>query len=180
MANQARVTSTEALESFRASLIVFLSKARRSVDDVGDNVRRTRQWLQHDQRTHWEGEMRRRTKALEQAEHELMSVKLGATNHQQSALMARQAAVNKAKRALQESEDKLRVVKKWAQNFDRSAEPAVRRLESLRELLNQDMPKAITFLTTAQRTLEAYADMKAPSAESTPVDAPASEAEAQP
>src|SRR5271156_6038224 len=131
MANQARVTSTDALESFRASLIVFLGKARRSLDDVGDEVRRTRQWLQHDQRILWEGELRRRTKALEAAQQELMSVRLA--SHQESALMARQAAVNKAKRALTEAEDKIRKVKTGNQNFDQAADPIVKRLESIRE-----------------------------------------------
>jgi hypothetical protein len=160
MANQARVTSTDALESFRASLIVFLGKARRSVDDVGDEVRRTRQWLQHDQRLLWEGELRRRTKALERAEQELMSVRLA--SHQESALMARQMAVNKAKGAVSEAGDKIRKVKTWSQNFDNRADPVVKRLESLRELLNQDMPKAVSYLVNLQRTLAAYADAQVP------------------
>src|SRR5271156_2813035 len=118
MAIQAKITSTEALESFRASLIVFLTKARRSLDDAGDDVRRTRQWLQHDQRVHWEGEFRRRTKRLEQAQQELMSARLGASSNQQSALMLRQAAVAKAQRELVEVEEKLRKLKAWNQNYD--------------------------------------------------------------
>ena len=175
MANQARVTSTDALESFRASLIVFLGKARRCVDDVSDDVRRTRQWLQHDQRLFWEGELRRRAKALEQTQQELMSVRLA--SHQESALMARHAAVNQAKRALGEAEDKLRKVKMWSQNFDNRADPVAKRLESLRELLNQDMPKAISYLANAQRTLEAYADAPAPATGAEPATSPPAETE---
>jgi DNA repair ATPase RecN len=165
MAIQARVTSTDALESFRASLIVFLAKARRSIDDVSDDVRRTRQWLQHDQRILWEGEWRRRTKALQQAQQELASVRLA--KHQEAAVMARQAAVSKAQRAVSEAEDKIRKVKSWSQNFDNRADPVVKRLESLRQLLDHDMPKAITYLATAQRTLEAYAETSAPAGGST-------------
>src|SRR5271170_2137284 len=108
MANQARVTSTDALESFRASLIVFLAKAHRCVDDVSDEVRRTRVWLQHDQRVHWEGEFRRRTKLLGQAEQELMSARL--TNDNEGAMMLRQAAVSRARRALGEAEEKIRAL----------------------------------------------------------------------
>jgi hypothetical protein len=175
MGNQARVTSTDALESFRASLIVFLGKARRSVDDVSDEVRRTRQWLQHDQRLLWEGELRRRAKALERAEQELMSVRLA--SHQESALLARQMAVNKAKLALSEAEDKIRKVKMWGQNFDNRADPVLKRLESLREVLNQDMPKAIAYLANALRTLEAYADMQAPATGTGPATASAAETE---
>jgi len=176
MANQARVTSTDALESFRASLIVFLAKARRSVDDVGDEVRRTRQWLQHDQRLLWEGELRRRTKALEQAQAELASARL--SKNQESALMARQMAVNKTKRAVGEAEDKIRKVKTWNQNFDHCADPVVKRLESLRQVLDQDMPKAISYLSSVQKTLEAYADTQAPATGTEP--AAASPAETEP
>jgi len=179
MANQARVTSTDALESFRASLIVFLGKARRSIDNVSDDVRRTRQWLQHDQRILWEGELRRRTKALQQAQQELASARLNSKN-QETALMARQAAVNKAQRAVSEAEDKIRKVKTWSQNFDNRADPVVKRLESLRQVLDQDMPKAISYLASAQRTLEAYAETPAPAAETEPVAATPAETGDQP
>jgi len=161
MAVQAKVTSTEALELFRASLIVFLAKARRSLDDAGDEVRRMRQWLQHDQRTHWEGELRRRAKQLEQAQQELMSVRLGGAVHQPSALMNRQMAVAKAQRDLAEVEGKLRRLKGWAQNYDASADPIVKRMEKLRQSLDE-LPKAISYLVSVQKTLEDYADSAGP------------------
>ena len=50
MAEQAKVTSLHALESFRADLIVFISEAHRAVDEVGDEVRRTRYWIQKQRR----------------------------------------------------------------------------------------------------------------------------------
>ena len=60
MSEQVKVTSIDALEAFRANLIVFLTKAHQSIDEVSDAIRRTRNWVQHDQRVHWEGEIRRR------------------------------------------------------------------------------------------------------------------------
>jgi len=155
MANQARVTSTEALDAFRASLIIFMNKANRAVDDVNDEVRRTRIWLQHDQRVLWESEFRKRTKVLDQAEQELMSVRL--TGNHETAMIVRQQAVNKAKRALGEASDKLRRVKAWNQNYDGLADPIVKRLESLRQFLSNDIPKGIAYLVNAQRALDAYA-----------------------
>jgi hypothetical protein len=177
MAIQARITSTDALELFRASLIVFLGKARRAVDDVSDEVRRTRVWLQHDQRTHWEGEFRRRTKLLEQAQAELMSAQI--TSNPTSVLV-RQAAVIKAKNALLEAEAKLRTLKKWSQNYDSCVDPAVKRLESLREYLATDMPKAIAYLVSVQKTLDAYASAPVPTAEAAPAPTTPSEPEPQP
>jgi chromosome segregation ATPase len=154
MATQARVTSTEALELFRANLIVFLTKARRALADTTDEVRATRGWLQHDRRTHWESEIRRKTKALEQAQAELMSVNLGQQN--EAARMARHAAVARARRALTETEEKLRAVKKWIQNYDSRVEPLAKSLESLSQFLETDMPKAVSYLIQVQETLDAY------------------------
>jgi hypothetical protein len=161
MAIQAKVTSTDALESFRASLIVFLGKAKRAVDDASDEVRRMRQWLQHDQRTHWESEFRRKTKQLEQAQAELMSARLGAAANQQSALMNRQMAVAKAQREIGEVEGKLRKLKGWSLNFDAATEPVVKRVDKLRQSLDE-LPKAIAYLVSVQKALEDYADSAGP------------------
>ena len=54
MAEHAQVTSVEAIESFRASLLVFLSKVRPTLEEVSDEVLRLQFWLQNDQRRHWE------------------------------------------------------------------------------------------------------------------------------
>jgi len=172
MGNQAKVTSTEALETFRSNLIVFRAKAKKSVDEVTDEVRRTRIWLQQDQKNHWEGEFRRRTKALQQAEQELTSAHL--TKNNESAIMARQAAVAKSHRAITEAEDKIRRLKGWSQNYDSTADPLARRLESLRQYLDVDLPKAIAYLANAQKILDAYANAPAPEA------APASETPPEP
>jgi chromosome segregation ATPase len=161
MAIQAKVTSTDALESFRASLIVFLGKAKRAVDDASDEVRRTRQWLQHDQRTLLESELRRKTKQLDQAQAELMSAKLGATVNQQSALMNRQMAVARLQREIAEVQGKLRKVKGWTQNYDTATEPVLKRVEKLRQSLDE-LPKAISYLVSVQKVLEDYADSAGP------------------
>ena len=49
MGEQVKVTSLDALEAFRARLIVFITKAKRSVDMATDEVRRARQWLERRQ-----------------------------------------------------------------------------------------------------------------------------------
>lgn len=155
MDRQAKVTSTEAIESFRTSMVIFLAKAKRAVDDVTGEVMRARNWVQMDQRTHWEGELRRRSKKLEQAQMELMSARLSALV---DTPFAQLAAVRKAKADVEEAEGKLRMVKLWTREFDRLAGPMVKRLESLRGVLEEDMPQGIAYLTGVERALHAYAD----------------------
>jgi hypothetical protein len=165
MPEQVKVTSIDALESFRASLIVFLNDAHRCVDEVGDEVRRTRYWIANDQRTHWEGELRRRKRTLELAEQELFSAKLSSLRDN---ISAQELAVRRAKEAVAEAEEKLLMIKKWNRNFDSCADPLVKRMEGLRHFLDHDMPKAIAYLVQAQRTLESYTEIPAPQSEPLP------------
>ena len=159
MATQAKVTSIDTLESFRASLILFLSKAHCSLDEVSDEVRRTRNWIQNDRRVHWEGEVRRRKRVLDQAEQELFSARMSVLR---KTTTLQQAVVRKAKAALEEAEGKLRNVKNWNRSFDSSTEPLVKGMEGFRHFLDQTMPKAIAYLVRAQKTLESYAATPAP------------------
>jgi hypothetical protein len=82
MAERAQVTSVEAIESFRASLILFISKVRPTLEEVSDEVQRLQFWLQNDQRRHWEGELRKRGLKLEEAKREMFNTALA---HLQSA-----------------------------------------------------------------------------------------------
>ena len=76
MAERAHVSSVDALEAFRATLIIYLSKARPVLEEVSSDILRTRMWLQNDQRIHWETQLRRRTKELEQAQQALSSARV--------------------------------------------------------------------------------------------------------
>jgi len=143
MATHAKVTSIDALEAFRASLIVFLNKAHSALDQVGDDIRRTRSWIQHDQRTHWENEARRRARALAQAEQELLSARMTKALDN---LSAQQLAVHKARRALEEAQEKVRKVKLWTRDFDGTVEPMAKGLNSLRGYLDHDLPQGIAYL----------------------------------
>ena len=166
MAEQARVSSIEALETLRATLIVFLERAHRCIDEASDEIRRTRMWVQQDQRQHWERELRKRQRALDAAEQELLSAKLSGLREN---LKLQQDAVRKAKAAVEEAELKIRNVKRWTRDFPHEVDPLARRLEGLRRYLDADMPKALAYLTQAQDSLSKYAE--APAA---PPPAPAS------
>jgi hypothetical protein len=154
MPQAAHVASTDALESFRATLLVYLSKARPILEDACDEVSRTRQWLQQEQRVHWENQRRRRAKQLEQAEQALYSARLA---NLREPTAAEQAAVAQAKRALTEAEEKLRLLKRWALEFDSRVGPLLKQLEQLRTLLANDVPKAVAYLAQLLKTLAAYA-----------------------
>ncbi|HEY6168833.1 MAG TPA: hypothetical protein VI454_12390 [Verrucomicrobiae bacterium] len=153
MMPQAHVTSIEALDLFRAQLIVYIEKALGAVNDVTDDVVRTRAWLQSDQPLFWQAQVRRRTKDLEMAQQELATAQLGNLGE---AATARLMAVTKAKRALNEAEEKLACVKKWARHYENEVATLVKQVDKLGGFVTTDLRHAVAHLTQVIDTLDAY------------------------
>ena len=175
MPDKVNITSVEALDDFRAKLVIYLSKARPTLEEVAADVTRTRVWLENDQRIHWENQVRRRTKVLEQAQQALFSSRVSALRE---ASGAEQMAVQRAKRSLDEAAAKLQVLKKWNREFASQVEPLVKQLDKLHTFLSHDMLKAITYLTQQVKTLDDYAGLTPASASVTPPPPPSGEAAA--
>jgi len=165
MPQQAQVKSVDALESFRASLIVFLSKARPTLEEIAAHMVRTRSWVEHDQRNYWDKQMRLRARELERAQQELFSARMSKIA---KATAAQELALHRAQRAVREAEDKQRMVQKWSRELDNRTEPLVKQVDQLHGFLATDMGKAVAFLGEAVKALEAYAEVAVPGAASVP------------
>jgi len=168
MAGRAQVTSVEAVESFRASLIVFLKSARAALEEASDEILRARSWVQDDRRLHWEREMRLRGRKLEEARAELFSARL--SQFQNSAAL-QLMAVQRTERAVREGEAKLSVIKKWSREMENRTDPLLKQLNQLQGFLTTDMGRAVAYLGQVVKTLEAYASVAAPGASSLPAGA---------
>jgi hypothetical protein len=160
MAERAKVTSIESIEAFRASLIVYLDKAQRALDEINDEVRRTRMWIESDRRVFWEHEARRRARKLEEAQQAVFSARLSSFHGSYS---AEQLAAQKAKRACDEAEEKLRKLKFWFRHYDSRVEPVARQVDKLRDVLGQHMREAVHSLTRTTKSLTEYAELHPPS-----------------
>src|SRR6266699_3535596 len=148
---QAKVTSIDSIEQFRAALILFLTKARPTLEEVIAEVTRTKQWLQHDQLMNWEKEMKLRRRALEQAQAELFSARISTI---QKASAAQQMAVQRAHRAIREAEDKLRLLKKWGRELENRSDPMVKEIEQLHGFISTDMTRAVSYLNEIIKSLQ--------------------------
>ena len=159
MPERAKVHSLEALEAFRASLIVYLEKARSALDDISDDVMRTRLWLQDEKRTYWEAEIKRRQRDLERKQAALFDAKL---SFMERSGMVEAAEARKAKAALEEAANSLGMVKKWNKQYDSRVMPLAKDVDKLRDVLGQHMGRAVTYLGQVTKTLAAYTQPVAP------------------
>lgn len=165
MAERAKITSVEALESFQNALVIYLDKARRSMDDISDEVKRTRTWLESDRFVHWKNEVKRRTRTLEMKQQELFSARIGNLTEPSQ---GHQQAVRKAKKAVDEATEKLHQVRRWNREFDNRVDPLARNADKLRHTLTVDMNKAVASLKQSIESLHKYADVQQPGGTRTP------------
>ena len=172
MAEQAQITSLEAIESFRSKLIEYLSLMRPALGEIGSEVVRTRGWLQDDHRVHWEQELRRRSRRLEEAKQELFNATMSQLN--ESAALHRMT-VQRAQNAVREAEGKLLVLKKWGRELENRAAPLMKQVDQLYSYLAVDMVRGVAQLDQVIKAVEAYRGVGLAGATSAPPIEPAKE-----
>ncbi len=155
MPDEAKVRSIDELDAFRSDLIVFVSKARKAIDSVSDEIRRTRLWVETDRGPFWQAQVKKRTRALEQAQGELMTARMSAFVDNP---VLQQQQVRKAKAALEEAEQKVQRCKHWSRSFDSTVQPLAKKLESVTQFIDYDMPQAVQFMAQIIRILDQYAE----------------------
>jgi hypothetical protein len=153
MAEQAQITSVEAIEAFRAQLVVYLAQMRPVLDEVTSEVVRTQSWLEDDRRRFWQQEFRVRSRKLEDARQELFTASMSKMGEGTS---FQQMAVQRAQRDLRLVEEKLVILKKWDRELENKTSPLVKQMEQLHAFLGVEMQKAVAYLDQVIRALDAY------------------------
>ncbi len=71
MAQSAKVLSIQALKDFRVALVTFTEEARNALGGVDMELKRMRDWLERDQLSYWQMQVKRRHEAMMMARTEL-------------------------------------------------------------------------------------------------------------
>ena len=159
MADRSHVTSFEAIEAFRADMIIFLSKARPTVEEVSNELQRMRVWLEGEQRDYWSKELRVLGRQLEDAQQELFAARLSML---QTTTALQEMTVQRLRRKIRESEEKLEITRKWSRSIEDRTSPLAKEVESLHTFLTTDLGRAVAYLDRVLQSLEAYANVAAP------------------
>lgn len=159
MAGNANVANIEALDRFRSCLVLYLERVNSILDEVSEEVKRTRIWLQTEQKLKLGHDRKRRERELEHLEQEMFTARLSNLG---TAKTGAQMQINKKRRELRELEDTLRALAAWTRNFDSTVETEARKVEKLRYFLDGEMKHAVTFLSETVRLLDEYSGASAP------------------
>ena len=126
------------------------------MDEVSDELTRTRLWLEHDRIAHWQKQIRTRHRELEQRQQELFAAQLSGLLE---ASQVQQAAVQKARHALRDAEARLQLVKQWNRQYDQRVEPLGRQVEKFRQTLGTDLGRAVAWMNELLKTLSDYVEL---------------------
>lgn len=158
MAERAHLLSIEALERLRVALILYRERAAAALHEMGDEVRRTRVWLQQDRIPHWHRELSRRELRLEEARQRLFSAGLSEFRDEAG---EEKRQVLRCREAVREAEEKLAAAGKWDRNFEATVGPPAKQVDNLRVLVDDGLPRAIEELGRMIRALESYTELEA-------------------
>jgi hypothetical protein len=164
MAQSAKVLSIQALKDFRVALITFAEEARNALGGVDMELKRMRDWLERDQLSYWQMQVKRRHEAMMMARTELFRRRVSQQGSDAISDTEQKEALHDAQRRLRSAEEKVEAVKKLIPIFHHALAEYASRATPLADHLGGGMDRSLGSLTKMIDSLEAYLALNAPAA----------------
>jgi hypothetical protein len=164
MGERAKVDSIEALKSLRRTLVKFAEAANAALGDAESDVTRMLTWLETEQLTRWQTQVRLRTDLVTKAKDALREKQLykSPTGGRQSTV-DEEKALKIAVRRLEEAEQKLANVKKYTHRIGREQHLFRGSVQRFATCVQVEIPNARAKLDNMIDKLEQYASTAPPS-----------------
>lgn len=158
MSESARVESIESLKLFKQALWKYQENAGIALGDAESEIQRVMMWLEGEQRTYWNSEVRKRQEGVMRAREALRQKQIfkSPTGGRQSDI-DEQKALQLAQRRLAEAEQKVLAVKKYTQHLRREMMMYKGQVQRIATVVSGDIPRAAHDLEAIIQRLEAYA-----------------------
>ncbi len=164
MAQAAKVLSVQSLKDFRVAMITFTEEARNALGGVDMELKRMRDWLERDQLSYWQMQVKRRHEAMMNARTELHRRRIAQQGSDAISDTEQKEALREAQKRLRVAEEKVETVKKLIPIFHHAAAEYTSRATPLADHLSGGMDKSLSSLSKMVESLESYLALKAPSA----------------
>lgn len=160
----AQVHSLAVLDDFRAALAQFADSAKTALELADLEIRKTIEWVSHEQLAYWKVELRRRDDAIAAAKQELHRARMSLTAFGHVPDCADQkAALAKAKLRYEEAERKIANIKRWSATLKVENDDYLGPARQLLSTLEGEVPKSLALLDRMARSLESYVEVAPPS-----------------
>jgi len=162
MAEVARVDSTELIRLFKPAIFKFQETAIVALGDAESELHRTLVWLETEQDSFWQGQIRKRQEAVTRAKEAVRMKKIfkDASGRVQSAV-DEEKVLQQAIRKLQEAEEKLRQTRRWARALQKEVEMYKGGVQRFATTVHSDLPNAAAYLEQLAKKLDDYMAVQA-------------------
>lgn len=178
MSQGANVEDLDVFRLLKASLLRFKHAADTAIVSGDAQVTRTLQWLEGEQLSYWAGQIRSRKEAVSRAKDAVRqkTVFKDATGRTPSAAWE-EKILKAALLALEEAETRYAATKRAIPKLQKEAEVFRGTVQSLGNLLANDLPNAIAMIGRASATLEDYVNLASSTASAQSGPTPAASGE---
>jgi len=153
----ARVQSIEVLKAFRLALCGFTATTGRVLNDADAELQRTLNWLETEQDSYWEGQIRKRSEEVAKAKQAVLVKKLCRNvDGSPGSAVEEEKALRVAMRRLEEAKQKLTGVRQYARRLQKEILTYRGQVQRLNNWAAVDLPVAVSRLEQAIRKLEEY------------------------
>jgi hypothetical protein len=165
MGEAARVDSVDVLKEFKIALWKFQEAATVALGDAESEMHRILLWLQTEQDSHWQHQIRKREEVVGRCREAVRMKKIfkDATGRQQSAI-EEEKALKVALRNLEEAQQKLAMVRKWSRQLPKEIEMYKGGVQRFATTVQTDIPVAASHLDKLAQKLDAYLNLQSAAA----------------
>ena len=155
-AQSANVTSIDALQSVKATLVQFCADVESALVAMELEARRPVEWIEGDRARYWPQQARRASDLVQEARQALDRCEIRVSSQDRPSCYDEKKALEKAKRRLQLAEDKVRVLRRWGSEMQKATEDFSTQVARLRSFLETDITKAISAAERMSAALDRY------------------------
>lgn len=153
----AHVDSLDALRQLKTALWKFSESANQSLSEADADLQRTLNWLEHEARSYWQGQIQRRTQEMTQAKQARDAKKfLRRRDGSTPSAIEEEKALSRARHRLDDAQAKLEAVRRSSQILQREALQYRGLIQRFVLAVQMELPAAAGHLESLIRSLETY------------------------
>ncbi len=158
MSESAKVTSIDAIVSFRGALRTFEADAAQALLTLDEQARRALHWIDNEAPAYWRMEIRRCSDLVARRRGELETCRMRTVAGQRAACLEELEAYRAAQRKHREAEEKLEIARQWAIRIRQELDDYRGRTMILRTALERDLPLTFALIDRTIAALDAYVE----------------------
>ena len=157
----ANVHSLESIEAVRRALALFDEQVADALTQLGAEMRRMLDWLEHDRPRHWRTQVRKATDQVHEAQQALHRCLMFPIADERPSCYEERTDLKKAQARLVYCQEKAHRVRHWQSTIQHELFEYEGRISQLVRLIEIDMPQSMGTLTRIIRHLEDYQALRA-------------------